>query len=54
MRLFAIEEIHIKSLQAWMKRLYTEERMNGDEMRNCAQTIEAVVRLASQMKVPGE
>lgn len=46
MSLYYIETLHLEQLKAVAKRLYTERRMTGDEMRDLAHTIEAVTRFA--------
>ena len=48
--LYSIEPNHLESLRSWAKRLYTENRMNGDEMRDGAHAIMAVVRYAESLE----
>jgi len=55
--LYCIEPEHLERLKAVAKRLYTENRMNGDEMRDAAHGIMSVVRYAEALgalQVPGE
>ena len=55
--LYCIEPCHLVDLRAVAKRLYTEDRMNGDEMRNAAHVILAIVRFAESLDAlcgPGE
>ena len=47
--LYVIEAQHLARLKIVAKRLYTEMRMNGDEMRDLAHTIEAVTRFAEEI-----
>ena len=44
--LYTIEAGHLEQLKALAKRLYTEQRMNGDEMRDAGHAITAIVRSA--------
>lgn len=39
-----IEDTHLAGLNNLKKRLFTENRMNGDEMRDWAQSLEVIVR----------
>jgi hypothetical protein len=41
-----IEGEHLAMLKQVKSRLFSENRMNGDEMRNAAQTIDVVIRYA--------
>ena len=55
--LYSIEPGHLAGLRAVAKRLYTENRMNGDDMRDAAHTIMTVVRFAESLHAlrgPGE
>lgn len=56
---YLISEEHKHALQRLAKRLYTEDRMNGDEMRNAAQLLDAIVASGiavrdSQINVEGD
>lgn len=51
---FMISKLEIARLQAVASRLFTENRMDGDDMRNAAQAIDAVTRACLQMPVPDE
>jgi hypothetical protein len=50
---FIIEEDGLRKIERVAKRLYTENRMNGDEMRNAAQLLDGVVRVARQIPYEG-
>jgi tRNA threonylcarbamoyladenosine modification (KEOPS) complex Cgi121 subunit len=39
-----LDDFEIAALERVMKRLYTEQRMDADCMRDCAHTISAVLR----------
>ena len=55
--LYCIEPGHLASLRAVATRLYTENRMNGDEIRDAAHTIISVIRFAESLEAlrgPGE
>ena len=55
--LYSIEPEHLAGLRSVAKRLYTEDRMTGDEMRDSAYTIMAAVRFAESLEAlrgPGE
>lgn len=47
--LYCVETAHLEQLKAVAKRLYTENRMNGDEMRDAAHTIMSAVRFAEAL-----
>jgi hypothetical protein len=49
---YAIDTDHLNRLKAVAKRLYTENRMNGDEMRDAAHVIMSVVRDAESILCP--
>jgi hypothetical protein len=50
-KFYAIDEDQLKKLRAVAARLYTEERLNGDAMRDLAHTIEAVTRVVVQLPI---
>jgi hypothetical protein len=50
--LHAIERCELDVLDRIAKQLYTEDRLNGDQMRNMAQRIDYIVRRALEVKVP--
>jgi hypothetical protein len=50
--LYAIDGEHILKLKAAAKRLYSENRMGGDEMRDMAQVLDTIAQFAEGMKVP--
>lgn len=51
-RLYIVEEGQLRKLERIAKRLYTENRMNGDEMRDAAHAISSIVSVAREMPVP--
>jgi len=52
MKHYMIDEAQIEILHDLAKRLFTENRMDGDEMRVSAQIIESVLNVAKQLEVP--
>ena len=50
--LYAIDAGQIRALRRVMKRLFTEDRMDGNDMRDAAQTIEAVLRRVEEIEIP--
>jgi hypothetical protein len=52
MKFYAIDEEQIKQFEHIKKRLYSEMRMNGDEMRNSAQCISAIMRVVKELEIP--
>jgi hypothetical protein len=54
MKYYMIDQSQLNRLARIATRLYTERRMNGDDMRDAAQTLDAVVRLCQQLQIPGE
>ncbi len=52
MKFYAIDETQLAKLRAVAKRLYTEERLNGDGMRDLAHTIAGITQVASEIEVP--
>jgi hypothetical protein len=46
---YIMEVEHLERLKTVAKRLYTEDRMNGDEMRDAAHGIMSVVRYAEAL-----
>lgn len=54
MKFYVIEEGELAKLRSVAKRLFTENRMNGDEMRDAAQALDYVVRQAEQIELPIE
>lgn len=51
-RYFAIEEGQLRVLKRLSRRLFTEQRMDGNEMRDAAQTLEAIVRVVQELEIP--
>lgn len=50
-RYHLIEQGHVEALRRVAKRLYTEMRMNGDEMRDAAHVLSAVADYADGLEV---
>lgn len=50
-RLYLLSDEEIKILMSVRKRLHSEERMNGDEMRDLGHAIDHVVRSAKNNEV---
>jgi len=50
--LHCIESAHVERLRAVASRLYTEQRLNGDEMRDLAHAIMTVVDFAKDFLAP--
>lgn len=53
-RLYVVEEGQLKKLEQIAKRLYTETRMSGDEMRDAAHAISSIVSVAREMPIPDD
>jgi hypothetical protein len=51
---YVIADEELAVLRVSAKRLFTEMRMNGDEMRNMAQALSRVVCLCEQMEFDAE
>lgn len=49
---FLIEDGHLRTLRALAKRLHTEERMNGDEMRDAGHSLTAIADTCEQVALP--
>ena len=52
MDLHCIESAHVERLRSVAKRLYTEQRLDGDAMRDLAHAIMTVVDFAQDFKLP--
>lgn len=52
MKFYAVDEDQLAKLRAVAKRLYTEDRLDGDGMRDLAHTIAAVTQVAGEIEVP--
>jgi hypothetical protein len=50
--MFVIEEADLGQLETISKRLFTEERMNGDKMRDFAQVLALIVRRCKELELP--
>ena len=51
-KLFVIEDGHLSMIERIAKRLFTETRMDGDEMRNAAQALDGIRRAAIEFPDP--
>jgi len=49
MKWFVIDEQEVAALRGCAKRLFTENRMSGDDMRDMAQLITAILRNVVQI-----
>jgi len=54
MKYFMIDEDQLNALRRLATRLHTENRMNGDEMRDAGHTIEGITRIVEQIEIPDE
>ena len=52
MKSFMIDEQLLKTLEQIKSRLFTENRMNGDEMRDAAQAIDYIIRIVRELEIP--
>lgn len=52
MKLYVIEDADLARLKGVATRLFSEMRMNGDEMRDAAQAVSYVSRTAEQFELP--
>jgi hypothetical protein len=52
MKQFLIEETDVAILERAAKRLFTEDRLTGDEMRDLAQALAAVAERAREIPIP--
>lgn len=52
--LYAIESGQLNALVRIAKRLYSERRMDGNDMRDAAQVIDAVVKACKELPIPEE
>ncbi len=53
-RYFMIDEEQLNVLERAQRRLHTERRMDGDEMRDLGHGLEAVIRVCRQLEVPDD
>lgn len=53
-KFFVIEDGHMNTLERLAKRLFTENRMDGDEMRDAAQALDGIRRAAIEFPDPEE
>lgn len=51
---YMIDGDMLERLNRVAKRLYTEDRLNGDEMRDLAHTITAVTRTCLDVEIPAD
>lgn len=54
MKFHLIDEHQLKKLNAVATRLYSENRLNGDEMRDLAHVINAVTRVCAEYQMPDD
>lgn len=52
MKLFAIEESDVEQLETAAKRLYTEQRMDGNAMRDLAHALTAIAKRSREVEIP--
>lgn len=52
MMYYMIDEEQLRRLEHIKRRLYSERRMGGNEMRGAAQDIEAIVEVVRQLDLP--
>lgn len=50
-KLYVVEGSELDTLARVAKRLYTEERLDGDAMRNLAQCVDVIVRRVREMEL---
>lgn len=53
MKFYVIEEGDLAKVRGVAKRLFTENRMNGDEMRDAAQALDYMARQAEELELSG-
>jgi len=51
-RFFCIQESDLTQMEVIAKRLFTEERMDGDKMRDFAQVLSLIVRRCKEIELP--
>jgi len=51
-RQYLVEETDVAIVERAAKRLFTERRLTGDEMRNLAQTLAAVASRVREIPLP--
>ncbi len=54
MKFYALDEDTLAILKKLKSRLYTEQRMFGDEMRDWGNTLDALLRGIEEMEIPEE
>jgi hypothetical protein len=54
MKLYVIDEGQLQMLKHIAKRLFTEERMNGDDMRTYAQALSGTVKICEEIPIPND
>ena len=52
MKFFGVIDQDLKLVESVMKRLFTEQRMTADEMRDAAQKLEAFLRTTRNTELP--
>jgi len=51
-KFFMIDEGQLAALKKIASRLHTEDRLNGDEMRDLGHAIAAIVKATSELEIP--
>ena len=51
-RYFMIDEEQVRALERLRSRLHSEQRMDGDEMRDHGHTLDAIVRVVRELEIP--
>ncbi len=54
MKFYALDEDTLTILKKLKNRLYTEQRIYGDEMRDWGNTLDALLRSVEEMEIPKE
>jgi len=54
MKLYVIDEGQLQMLKHIAARLFTEERINGDDMRTYAQALSGTVKICLDIPIPEE
>ena len=51
-KFYGVTEQDLRVVERVMKRLFTEDRMDGNDMRDAAQDLQAFLHIARQMPLP--
>ena len=52
MKFFAIDEGQLAALKKLAARFHTEDRMDGDEMRDMGHALAGIAQVAEQLEIP--